>query len=166
MRFFKNTLIAIFLVTAFSCTSDNSSDALKSQNGITKKQIISDNSSNHKSEAKGGYGQGGLTTESDMVYADGNGCYIVNVRVYWTNPKNGQKLLVANEDVKVGNCSSNKPNGVEGVCPSGFLKNGDFVYGGNKSDPNYCLLNLLETNEDVYQQYLDSIDELIPNLER
>lgn len=103
-------------------------------------------------------------TESDFISGD-FGCYTVNVRVYLVNLESGQKTLVANNNVQVGDCSStnktvNSSNSND--CREGYLPNGDYVF-SNETTNKYCLLDLLLENEEVYDQYLVSVKETLEN---
>ncbi len=103
-------------------------------------------------------------TESDFIDGDA-GCYTVNVRVYLVNLESGQKTLVANDNVQVGDCDSanrmmNPSN--SNACKAGYLPNGDYVFPNNTTN-KYCLLDLLLDNEEVYNQYLKSIEKTLEN---
>ncbi len=102
-------------------------------------------------------------TESDFIDGD-SGYYTVNVRVYLVNLESGQKTLVANDNVQVGDCKTNRmmnPSN-SNACKAGYLPNGDYVFPNNTTN-KYCLLDLLLDNEEVYNQYLKSVKETLEN---
>ncbi|HUH51629.1 MAG TPA: hypothetical protein VLZ11_05990 [Flavobacterium sp.] len=101
--------------------------------------------------------------ETDFISGN-SGCYTVNVRVYLVNLESGQKTLVVNDNVQVGDCETNRkintsnPN----ACKAGYHPNGDYVFPNNTTN-KYCLLDLLLDNEEVYNQYLKSVEETLEN---
>lgn len=103
-------------------------------------------------------------TESDFIDGD-SGCYTVNVRVYYIDIESGQKTLIANDNVQVGDCKGAKrmmnPSN-SNACKAGYLPNGDYVFPNNTTN-KYCLLDLLLDNEEVYNQYLKSVEETLRN---
>lgn len=138
------TFLVVF--TAVSCSND-SLEQQKSTNTLISKVGIG-----FKKEVK-----------SDFVSAD-NGCITVNIRIYYINMDTGERFLVANENALVGDCEEEeKPEG-NSHCESGHLPNGDFVYSNGTTNPE-CLLNLLRNDEDLYKEYLISVNTLL-GLER
>ncbi len=102
--------------------------------------------------------------ETDFISGNSD-CYTVNVRVYLVNLESGQKTLVANDNVQVGDCDSanrmmNPSN--SNACKAGYLPNGDYVFPNNTTN-KYCLLDLLLDNEEVYNQYLKSVEKTLEN---
>lgn len=111
-----------------------------------------------------------LSVESDLVdYGKIKDCFTVNVRVYMTTISTGQKLLLASENVMVGNgCpekQTNLQNSEETKCMEGYLPNGDYVLStelGNSFEE--CLIDLLANDDELYHQYIVSTRNLISDL--
>ena len=101
-----------------------------------------------------------ITTESDLIEADA-GCYTVNVRVYISSDGGATRYLVANDNVKVGDCSNeeNRSNKSVSEC-NGYLPDGNFVF-ENNTDDEICLYEVLTRNQEVYDQYTSSVTKLI-----
>src|SRR5690554_5793331 len=106
-----------------------------------------------------------IEVREDFVEIISPGCYLINVRVYFVNLDTGQNTLVANQNVQVGNgCgdgSNNKtmnPNQTNN-CQGGYLLNGNYVVEVTNYNYDYCLLDLLLKNEEIYNQYLIKIQQ-------
>lgn len=101
--------------------------------------------------------------ETDFISGK-SGCYLLNARVYLISVESGQKTLVVNDNVQVGDCEMNKkintsnPN----ACEAGRLPNGDYVF-PNQTTNKYCLLDVLLENKEVYNQYLKSVEKTLEN---
>lgn len=152
--FFKTILICQFFFTFLSCSSDGAAQDFNVKN---------DNTTNAAHSRFIGIR---INVESDLVRVISPGCYLVNVRVYLTTVA-GQTTLVANQDVEVGDCggSSERLGNQDETknCQGGSLPNGDYVV-PKDSVYEYCLLDLLLENEDVYRDYLISIRETVSKI--
>ena len=150
-------------LTLTACEDANSNSDL----GSLSEKVDSQNSGPQNSTFSTGWGFK-ISVESDLVSTgNGSGCYTVNVRVYLTDMSTGQKELVANDNVKVGDGCPKKAAAKteENRCESGYLPNGDYVMASElSSDYRECLKDYLTTNEEAYGLYLASTRELINSL--
>jgi hypothetical protein len=78
-----------------------------------------------------------------------NGCFTVNVRVYLT--WEGQTVLLANQNVQVGECGQRRGTNANPDCPDQVFK-GDYFY-STKDKYKYCLIDLLQ-DEVIYSKYV------------
>lgn len=153
--FFKTILICQFFFAFLSCSSDGSA------------QDFNLKDSNTTNAAHSRFIGFRIDVESDLVRIISPGCYLVNVRVYLTNTVSGQVTLAANQDVEVGDCggSSERLGNHDKTknCHGGSLPNGDYVV-PKASVYEYCLLDLLLGNEEVYRDYLISTQETVSKI--
>lgn len=101
-----------------------------------------------------------IEVESDLVSLESGNCYTVNVRIYLTY--DGNRFLVANDDAVI--CGDNKNMESNSVGKNnnsncnGYLPNGDYVY-ENQVKMEYCLLQILLANDEVYSLYKKEIQK-------
>lgn len=90
--------------------------------------------------------------EADYVGVVSQGCITVNVRVYMYD-SNGTKILIANQNVNVGEGCPQRNNIDDSfVCKTIDFK-GDIILGSN-NNYRYCLVQLFEDNL-IYDSYLE-----------
>ena len=162
----KNLLLSLMLFLGISLTACEDANA-NSDLGELSEKVESQNSEPQNSTFSTGFGFK-ISVESDLVdFGKIRDCYTVNVRVYMTDMSTGEKLLVTNENVQVGNGCPKKTAAktAESRCEPGYLPNGDYVLTSEFSGQyRECLRDLLLENEEAYGLYLVSTRELINNL--
>lgn len=80
---------------------------------------------------------------------------------------NGEDILVASENVQVGNGCPKKEAAktAENRCEPGYLPNGDCVMASYMGDGyRDCLKDLLLNNQELYGQYIQVTRNIINNL--
>lgn len=154
--------LSIALVSCISC--ENSDQEITSQDEknrefakeiVTPKNfdtIIFGNQNNQKAEPVSDFY---FTTQSDFINAVG-GCYTVNVRVYLH--MNNQVTLLTSENVQVGDCGGG--NRISGSECTGVLPDGNIITYSDDSNL-YCLYELLTKNQEIYNSYRNSIQQLL-----
>ena len=96
-----------------------------------------------------------FTVEADLVSIDGDSCFTVQVRVYLLSA--GQRTLVASDKVQICDDTDYSKSSSKANC-SGKLPNGDLVMGVEDLG-NPCLYQRLNNNKEIYDLYLDEIQE-------
>lgn len=162
----KSLLLSLMFFLGISLTACEDANANSDLESLSE-NVQSQNSEPQNSTFSTGWGFK-VSVESDLVSTgNGSGCYTVNVRVYLTDMSTGQKELIANDDVKVGDGCPKKSAAktAENKCEPGYLSNGDYVMASELSSGyRECLKDYLIANEEAYGLYLASTRELINNL--
>ncbi|MFD2916736.1 hypothetical protein [Psychroserpens luteus] len=162
----KNIKILFFLslmtTLIYSCEKENNEELVKIEQSAKLSKadmaLILFGSENSRSGDLPFVADFNIRTESDLVSAEG-GCYTVNVRVYIDNTETGQSYQVANDNVQVGDCPDQNRTSDTESC-NGTLSNGHNVIENGTND-HFCLYEVLTRNSEVYNQYLNSISELV-----
>ena len=134
--FFSITIVLISLASSMQDTYAFNNSSLETINNNAKNLPI-------------------FTVEADLVSIDGDSCFTVQVRVYLLSA--GQRTLVASDKVQICDDTDYSKSSSKANC-SGKLPNGDLVMGVEDLG-NPCLYQRLNNNKEIYDLYLDEIQE-------
>ncbi|QSS97940.1 hypothetical protein [Psychroflexus sp. ALD_RP9] len=138
--FFSITIVLISLASSMQDTYAFNNSSL---------EIINNNAKNYSIYSS-------FRVEADLVSLGENSCFTVQVRVYKLNNE-GQQFLVASDKVQICDDTDYSKSSSKANC-SGKLPNGDLVMGVEDLG-NPCLYQRLNNNKEIYDLYLDEIQE-------
>lgn len=161
----KSLLLSLMLFLGISLTACEDANANSDLEGLSEK-VESQNSEPQNSTFSNGWGFKYRAEAILVDYGKIRDCYTVRVSVIITDMSTGEDLLVASENVQVGNgCPKKAAKAVENRCEPGYLPNGDYVMSSDMGDEyKECLRDLLLNNEELYGQYIQVTRQLINNL--